>query len=264
METDATTETSNLARQLVPSVTHLHAGSGPLHTPEGESRGETGTKELTPLPPRGNGQTSTKQNHLGRLTSTGIRDASEGDSTRIPPIEVRQPSEPSMINRGRYPIQTSPIRVGEPPNSEDCIVTRISTGTLCGLNMIRSMAIRNELLTLGAIPPLTREEGERTRDFFGAMGKNGVVDTLLDLARSLNVPFRVTRPDGSEWLHVAPQQGTDWNWTTCRTPLAFISGNPSPSGVSGGVRTTSSRMRRSATTTRCVASRRRKPGPTGK
>ena len=69
------------------------------------------------------------------------------------------------------------------------------------------MALRNEFLTLGAVPPLTKEEGERTRDFFGALGKNGVVDTLLQMARSLNVPLRIIRKDGSSWIHEGPQQG---------------------------------------------------------
>ena len=90
------------------------------------------------------------------------------------------------------------------------------------------MAIRNELLTLGAIPPLTREEGERTRNFFGAMGKNGVVDTLLDLARSLNVPFRVIRSDGNEWLHVGPQQGNRLELDNMSDTLSIHLRKPKP------------------------------------
>ena len=118
-------------------------------------------------------QTSPKQNQLGKLNTTGIRVTSAEEPPRVPPSEVRQPSEASMINRGRYSTQTTATRLGESSNrpawtedSEDWIVTRILTGTLCGRNMIRRMAISSELFTLGATPSLTQEEGDRTRDSF--------------------------------------------------------------------------------------------------
>jgi hypothetical protein len=101
---------------------------------EDEPWEDQGTKEPTPPPPGGNLQSIPKQNHLGKPITTGNLDTGaeaphiqreaplplgplQTSHKRVPPSEVRQPSEPTMINRGRYPSQTSATRLGESPSS---------------------------------------------------------------------------------------------------------------------------------------------------
>ena len=84
---------------------------------------------------------------------------------------------------------------------------KIPMDRLEGLNALRLMLQSNSLPTIGDIPPVAGGDEERTYAFFEDRGKNGVLDTLHDIAGLLNISLTIIKRDGRSLMHEGRRSG---------------------------------------------------------